>query len=518
LLFYIVMPIEHIFILMLENRSFDHVFGFSNIKGKDAVTGKPTTINGLDETSAAKTPADLSLKNVDVDPGHEFKNVLDQLCGLGASYPDPITQGYPVINNSGFMESYKDCKAKMPERIMHCFSADQLPVLNALANEFAICDGWFSSVPGPTWPNRFFMMAATSGGLSKSPTTEEIIIATAFKGYDFEHGNIFDALDRKNIPWVIFEGDRFPLSFALKGMNRNAIIGRFVDFDKFFETQINDPKFNSKFIFIEPKYGKQSFDIEGPGDFSGGNSMHPLDDVRRSEALVKKVYELLHASKLWDTSVLMILFDEHGGFYDHVHPPGCVPPGDKLINASGDPAKQFKFDQLGVRVPAIIVSPLIKRGIIDHTPYDHTSALATVEKLFNLDSLTDRDKNAKDLLHLFSLSDPRTDTPPKLPDPVHLFEMLEEEPEESPETLKEELEALNRMKLSLNESPSERLASQTQIGFCYVALLKVLEMVGGAEQQKWKDEFSTIHTWQDAARFMTKAKLKIYYGINSIFH
>ncbi len=254
------MPVENIFVLMLENRSFDHVFGFSDIQGEDAVSGEPTKIIGLDSTSTAKTPADLSLKNIDVDSGHEFSNVLDQLCGMGAVYPDPVTTGYPAINNSGFIESYKDSKAKMPERIMHCFSEDQLPVLNALAKGFAVCDNWFSSLPGPTWPNRFFMLAATSGGLTKSPNPAEIFVATGFKGYGFEHGNIFDALDRKGIPWIIFEGDDFPVSFALKGMNSNAIKGRFKDFSDF-ESQLADPGFNSKFIFIEPKYGKQTFDI-----------------------------------------------------------------------------------------------------------------------------------------------------------------------------------------------------------------------------------------------------------------
>jgi phospholipase C len=508
------MPIENIFVLMLENRSFDHVFGFSDIQGVDAVSGETTKIIGLDSTSTAKTPADLSLKNIDVDPGHEFQNVLDQLCGMGAVYPDPVTHSYPAINNSGFIESYKACKAKMPERIMHCFSEDQLPVLNTLAKEFAVCDNWFSSLPGPTWPNRFFMLAATSGGLTQSPNPAEIFLATGFEGYGFENGNIFDALDRKGIPWVIFEGDLFPVSFALKGMNRNAIGGHFKDFSDF-KNQLDDPGFNSKFIFIEPKYGKQSFDITGPGDFSGGNSMHPLDDVTRSETLIKDVYEILHKSSLWGKSVLMILFDEHGGFYDHVPPPITVSPGDELVNATGDPATQFKFDQLGVRVPAIIVSPFIKKGIIDHTLYDHTSALATVEKLFDMDPLTERDSNANNLLHLFALEIPRTDTPPTLPNPVHSAAALRmaAEPEETAVFLQTELATLNLMKPALTEAGPDKLASHSQIGFAFVALLKVLSQVDEPEQQKWKDEFKNIHSWMDAARFMTKAKLKIYYGI-----
>jgi phospholipase C len=155
----------------------------------DASTGKPCPV---------QPKADFSLKGLDPDPGHEFPDVQQQLA------------------------------AANPARVMNCFSPAQLPVLNQLAAEFAVCDSWFSSLPGPTWPNRFFMMAATSGGLTKSPTTGDIIKATTLQGYGFQHGNIFDALDKNGIPWCIVEGDLFPVSFALKGMDENSVKGRFV--------------------------------------------------------------------------------------------------------------------------------------------------------------------------------------------------------------------------------------------------------------------------------------------------
>jgi phospholipase C len=152
-------------------------------------------------------------------------------------------------------------------------------------------------------------------------------------------------------------------------------------------------------------------------DFTCGNSQHPLDDVTRGERLIKQVYETIRNSPLWQESVLVITYDEHGGFFDHVEPPAAVAPGDPISDEDNN-HHDFKFDRLGVRVPSVIVSPLIPRGTIDHTTYDHTSVLATVERLFGLRPLTERDSAANDFLHLFSLSSPRLDTPATLPEPA----------------------------------------------------------------------------------------------------
>ena len=147
---------------------------------------------------------------------------------------------------------------------MRCFKPDQLPVINALAREFAVCDNWFSSMPGPTWPNRFFVLAATSGGLDDSADNLDLVSATALDGYRFENGNVFDLLDDYCISWRIYEGDKFPVSFALSGMDIDALEGRFKDFDEF-ESDLKSFAFKDKFIFIEPKYGAHKFDITGPG-------------------------------------------------------------------------------------------------------------------------------------------------------------------------------------------------------------------------------------------------------------
>jgi phospholipase C len=503
------MPIQHFFVLMLENRSFDHIFGFSPFTGRDAATNQQTTTDRPDPSSNTNTDAstgkaypvqstaDFSLKGLDPDPGHEFPDVQQQLAGP----------------NLGFVNNYQAQHATDPGRVMSCFSPAQLPVLNQLAAEFAVCDRWFSSLPGPTWPNRFFMMAASSGGLTKSPTTGDIIKATTLQGYGFADGNIFGALDKNDIPWCIVEGDLFPVSFALRGMDNNAAKGRFVSMNNF-SAKLADPAFSERFIFIEPQYGTHQFDATGPGDFSGGNSMHPLDDVRKGEQLVKQVYETIRSvPAVWANSVLLITFDEHGGFYDHVLPPAATPPGDDPINAA--PGQQpFDFGQLGVRVPAIIVSPLIEKGIIDHTVYDHTSALATVERIFNMSPLTQRDAAANDFLHLFTLDAPRGDTPPVLTTgtaPAEAAEALTAAPEDTQSSLTSDLAHLESP-----AAPTEPEASSPQVGFAYIGLLRALSQAKDPTEQKlWKKEFSSIRTRRDASRFMTRAKLKVQYNVYS---
>lgn len=524
--------VEHVFVLMLENRSFDHMLGFSRIQGTDAVTGQATAVNGVDpalnsninpltnQPVPVSTPADFSFKDINKDPGHEFHNTITQLCGKQENgdpfaYPDPNTGGYPPINNSGFVMDYVERASPDLERIMACFNERQLPILYTLAKEFAVCDNWFSSMPGPTFPNRFFVHAATSGGLDDSPSDVDLVVATGLDGFRFENGNIFDALDDKCIAWEIFEGDEFPVVFSLSGMNLNALQGRFTDFSEF-EEHINQSDYNKKFIFIEPKYGKHEFDILGPGDFTCGNSMHPLDDVTRGEKLIKKTYEVIRNSPHWEKSVLLIVFDEHGGFYDHVPPGEAVPPGDLI--STGMDHNHFKFDRYGVRVPAIVVSPLIRKNLIDHTEYDHTSLLASLERMFGLKNLTQRDKAANDFLHLLSLDTARTDTPAQLPpvaDSGFRCEADDEpETEEDLIAVRAELMMAKKAGLYRQRAVEEMPLEPSQIGFSYIALLKVLQKASYPERQQWIENFRNIKYGVDAGLFMTEAKLKLRHGID----
>ena len=537
--------IDHVFVLMLENRAFDHMFGFSGLTGTDQ-DGQPTAVIGVDPDqdfnfdsgthmrvkATVAPPADFSLKNVDQDPGHELEDTLVALCAqfdeAGNLVPpapqyQPVPGGYPPITNGGFVENYLhpsnsgDKASSTPDRIMRCFDTPkQLPVMYQLAQEFAICDQWFSSMPGPTWPNRFFLLAASTGGLDHSPSTADIITATTVEGYRFENGNVFDLLDDNCIDWRIFEGDDFPVSFALSGMNLNALEGRFTDFEDF-ESELSQPGFSPRFVFIEPKYGAHGFDVTGPGDFTCGNSMHPVDDVTRGEKLIKQVYEAIRNSPHWGNSLLLVVFDEHGGFYDHVPPPAAVPPGDTMTESYIQ--HHFQYDQLGVRVPALVISPLIRRGVIDHTSYDHTSMLATIERLFGMRPLTNRDRAANDFLHLLSLEVPRTDAPTRLPEPAVNPNPL---PCETDDDQAEDDLIAKRSELRIalrsgryNEQPVDALRpTASQIGFAQVALLRILQTARYPERQQWIDQYKAISNGVDAALFMTEARLKLQHGMD----
>ncbi|MDB5331611.1 MAG: Phosphoesterase [Phycisphaerales bacterium] len=409
--------IAHVFVLMLENRSFDHMLGFSGITGTDAVTGSQTTVDGLTggESNSASGVAYPVTRRADlvmpVDPSHEFEDVVTQLCGAGAKYPKGGGQ-YPAVDCSGFVEKYRSLggvAGTAPGTIMKCYDADQLPVLTALAREFAVCDRWFSSMPGPTWPNRFFIHAGSSGGLDHSPGGPEVALWDTIYGFRFAAGTIFDALDRAGPQgaWRIYAGGDFPNVAALHGVNNFEVRDL-----EHFTCDVASAGYRYRYTFIEPNYG----DVIG-GTFRGGNSQHPLDDVTHGEALIKTVYEAIRNSPHWPHSLLVVTWDEHGGFYDHVHPPAAIPPGDDVV-VDGANRWGFAFDQYGPRVPAVIVSPLIPRNVIDHREYDHASVPATVQAVFGLPAMTARDKRAKNLISLASLASARTDAPASLPNPA----------------------------------------------------------------------------------------------------
>jgi phospholipase C len=420
--------VEHIFVLMLENRSFDHMLGFSGITGMDP-TGAPTSIDGVSVGGGFTNSVPGSGQEVEVraqaayaiatdvgDPGHDFDDVRTQ---LGADFSGGVYTVAPEPNsNRGFVASYAGRGSSDPRSIMNCFGPRQLPVLNALAREYAVCDGWFSSLPGPTFPNRFFAHAASSGGLDDSPAGWEVGVATLFDGFRFNNGSIFDALDDACIDWEVVQGDEFPATLSLAGMTFNAVVrDRFTYFSDFV-ARLDAGGTAPPYVFIEPHYGNiLPWTSE---DYTCGNSQHPLDDVTAGEQLIKDTYEAIRNSSIWESSLLIVTWDEHGGFYDHLRPGPAVPPGDGVSDVN-NPRHGFRFEQLGVRVPAVVVSPLVPRGTIDHTTYDHPSIPKTIERNFDLGPLTDRDAAASDVLHLLSGTSPRmtaAEAPTTLPPPA----------------------------------------------------------------------------------------------------
>jgi phospholipase C len=374
--------LKHIVVLMMENRSFDHMLGYARSDSWpiEALKGDETNLDSNNGVAQVSNDAGYE-GDFTPDPGHAVFDTLTQLYG-GAN--TPVTQD-PTM--SGFVRSYegKNLAPQDAHRIMKCFSPEKVPVLTTLAQKFCVCDHWFSSVPGPTFPNRAFIHAATS-------------IGRVDMGFDW--GNItttiYERLAQNKVDAVIYYHDS-TMAMTFNGLARNMqdYFGTFDDF-------LSDCKRNElpAYSFIEPRFANS------PG--GGGQSsylasdQHPDHDVGEGEALIQTVFEAIWNNPnpaVRNSTLLVIVYDEHGGLYDHVPPPTTVNPDDKSYikkPPSMDPS--FDFTRLGVRVPAVLVSPYIEAGTIDPTVYDHTSVIATARKLLipNVANshLTLRDKNA----------------------------------------------------------------------------------------------------------------------------
>ncbi|HET9342906.1 MAG TPA: alkaline phosphatase family protein [Candidatus Eremiobacteraceae bacterium] len=379
------MAIETIVVLMLENRSFDHFFGYLQGPGYDVDGLTQTEVNYLDpvhQTGRVRVSDDAPyVPDVDPSPGHEFANVAVQLHGPSGSTG--------LASNVGFVCDYASVAgAAKAGAVMRCFSPKRLPVVTTLAREFAICKAWFSSLPGPTWPNRFFAHCATSGGYVDGALTREYTMRTLYQN-----------LSAAGVNWRVYYHD-MPQSLALLHQ-RQYFAAKYELYGQAFVRDCEEGRL-PQYSFIEPRYFNEGS--------SRANDQHPIHGVVNGELLVAEVYEALRASPQWDNAMLIVTWDENGGFYDHVPPVAATPPDDQT--------QQFDFASYGVRVPAIVVSPLIASRTIDPDVHDHASIPATAKEAFALpEYLTKRDADAKSVTALCSLKQPRRDAPSRLPRP-----------------------------------------------------------------------------------------------------
>jgi phospholipase C len=486
--------IVHLFVLMLENRSFDHMLGFSAISGTDAVSGAPTTVNGLTGAEAnsfnghnyaVQQPAHYAMP---VDPAHEFPDAVVQLCGPGVNYP--FGGAYPPIVNSGFVASYAAAggSGNLAE-IMKCYGPGQLPVLNQLAQEFVVCDNWYAAMPGPTWPNRFFAHGASSGGLDHSPSTAEILQWETVDGFSFKNGTIFDRMNANNFKWRLYAGDDFPTVAGLKGIQLTQVL----PYHQFLQ-DVSQPDYPAAYTFIEPSYNVLS-------DYRCSTSQHPLDDVTRGESLIKFTYEAVRNSPIWNSSLLIITWDEHGGFYDHVAPPGAVAPGDTVPGGAHN-QYGFTFEQYGPRVAAVVVSPRIPRNLIDHRVYDHSAIPATLERFLGLAPMTQRDAGANDLSRLVLLSNPRGDAPAELPAPVDSGVGGCNPVSFAP------VEAAVREPQPISR-PEEPINEGNLPGILHAALRGDLELSPPERRQAILARFAALRTRADAMQYLDEVRQKV---------
>jgi phospholipase C len=376
--------IKHVFVLMLENRSFDHLFAFS---GRNGVP-PPDASWGM--TASA---ADRAL----LDPPHEFEDVAAQI-GANPAMSGFAQQSYWNVSRQGF-------------------AAGTLPVLRTLADQYFLFDNWYSSMPGPTWPNRFFVHAGSSGGLDNSPSAATTIESETIDSlsFSFPNGTLYTRLQQANRSWRVYHDDLFPQVLAIKEMIDpfRSNTGQFswvrVGEKQFFVDDLADG-FDVDYTFIEPNYGLAS------GGFANGNCQHPTGSMAAGEAFIQYVYEAIRNSRVWPQSLLLITYDEHGAFFDHQAPPAAIAPNDGTQNHDrAESPQNFAFDRLGVRVPCVAISPWIARGGLGSQAFpgkvfDHTSIIKTVMNLFGVDAgLGKREQSANSIESICSLSAMRSD-------------------------------------------------------------------------------------------------------------
>jgi len=366
-------PIDHFVIVMQENRSFDHYFHDL------AKFGQPDA----DVTPKGYSNPDPKAKQ-DVTPYH-----ATALCGRDTRHD--WNSAHKQFND-GKMDGFVSTSNPKGKRALGYYDASDLGYYYALANTFSIGDRYFASILGPTWPNRMFFHSASTFGHIGNTAPRAIP----------EEQSLFHQLSRKGIEWIVyaegltFEEKIFPHLHDIKG-------DHFKDLDGFFA----DAKNNTlpAYVWIESTYG-------GPD----ATDEHPPADVQLGQRFVARVIDALMKSPAWARSALFIMYDEPGGFFDHVPPPpACVP--DEIEPMLEKRHVRARFDRLGMRTPFIVVSPFAKAHYVSHQVYSHSSVPRLVQARFELPALSGRDANSTAPYDMFDFEHPPFATPPALPVP-----------------------------------------------------------------------------------------------------
>jgi phospholipase C len=394
--------LKHIVVLMMENRSFDHMLGsLTAVDSRiDGVTG---ALSNPDTTGAAVKPQPLAdfQGQLNPDPDHHFPAVDLQIFG-GDTSPGR------AANMQGFVKSYFNQQRDVnhSQKIMYYFKRNQLPVLTNLALEFAVFNRWFASIPGPTICNRAFAHYGTSfGKVDMNPFD----VIEPIK-------SIYSRLVNAGHTAKVYYYDTTSSTMEVVNLlqNQPQLFGTYNQFKSDCDKGILP-----EYSFVEPNYN----DHDSDSGEQVANDQHPDHDVQAGEFLIAEVYMHIRRNpKLWPNTALLVVYDEHGGIYDHVVPPACTP--DKFTAPANNTGTgmEFKFDRLGVRVPAILISPWIPKNTVVDRIFDHASIPATINQFFigddpnrspreiNANLFIEKNPPAGDASrNLLSLATPRTD-------------------------------------------------------------------------------------------------------------
>lgn len=292
--------------------------------------------------------------------------------------------------------------------VINYYTPDQIPVFSAMAENFVLFDRWFASVPGPTNPNRAYLTSGTSNGHGKNDD--------AFGVYGLPQRSVFQQLSEANITWMNYQNSTTGEGL---GFNPDAAFYEWTLSSGASETNIAP----LKDFFADAKAGTlPQFTYINP-ECCSYDSYHPPSPVSMGEDFIKSIYEAVRGSPQWESTLFVLTFDEHGGYGDHVPPPLNVPAGDDQTHTEEAPDGKditFDFTRLGVRVPTLLVSPWVAKGVVEKKgankggEYTHTSILGFLQELWGLDTLTPRVEYSSTFEHLIT-DTYRDDTPAELP-------------------------------------------------------------------------------------------------------
>jgi len=384
--------LKHIVVLMMENRSFDHLLGSlkavdSRIDGLTGTESNPDTSGGV----ATVAPLAQYQSQLDPDPNHDFAPVNRQIFNGGAT-----------ATMAGFVSSYFEQRrdVKHSRKIMYYFKREKLPVITTLALEYAVFNRWFASIPGPTLCNRAFAHYGTSFG--------HVGMELFYANQKFK--SIYERLQDAGHTAKIYYYDQKSSTMEIVNLLQNQP-QFFGTYDQF----LNDCRSGTlpQYSFIEPNFS----DHDSDGGAVIASDQHPDHHVLEGERFIATIHNAIKANPaLWASTALLITYDEHGGIYDHVPPPACTPDGFVAQPAATGTNKPFLFDRLGVRVPAVLVSPWIPRNtVIDGRVFEHASIPATVTEwligAFDNTQRSPREAAAERFLDVLSLATKRSDGP-----------------------------------------------------------------------------------------------------------
>jgi phospholipase C len=336
--------VDHIVVVCMENRSFDHLLGALTF---DARYPAASIVNGLKGHEANPDPAGQMIASY-LQTVEGTMNPLHSWDASRAAFNNGLNDGFVRANVEHGEEN----------EVMGYMNRDHVPFLYELAAQSAVCDRWFSSVMGPTWPNRYYLHAATSHGqminrpmgLGAADTVWDRLAERCYQGKNYYAGAV---------PW-------YSAAFPTKSFSgQDAMTPEPID--NFFEDAAsgNLPHFS----IVDPDYKMNDF--------------HPPSSVPLAEAFISSVHRALVNGPKWSRTMFIVTFDEHGGFYDHVPPPQVV---------DDDP----RFTQLGFRVPTLVTGPMVKTGVVS-TQFEHVSIAATLRSRFGVRDLNQREVASNDL-------------------------------------------------------------------------------------------------------------------------